>query len=149
MQYGSYALAERINREVNEAVGYCSDMELFGRGDFWTVVESLGDCDDYTLTKRARLIRAGFPLYALRIVVVFTETPAGRARLNRRIAGEDFIEGDHAALICSTERGDFLADNRFPHLIPLSLTGYTIDRMQIAGASAWEYGQYLAARLNQ
>lgn len=141
MQTGPFDQAERVNREVNGSITYRSDQELFNRPDFWTIVQTAGDCDDYSLTKRHRLLLLGWPLEALRLAVVFTDTYEGQFRLRMRRGGLDNWMGDHLNLIASTERGDFCLDNMFPHPIELSLTGHTIDRIQMPGRFEWEYGR--------
>ena len=50
---------DSINREVNRAMRPATDLETFGRLDHWQVSGSAGDCEDYALTKRARLALIG------------------------------------------------------------------------------------------
>lgn len=141
MQTGPFKEAERVNREVNGAVVYRTDLEQFNRPDFWAIVQNAGDCDDYSLTKRHRLLLLGWPIEALRLAVVFTDTHEGRFRLGMRRSGFNAYLGDHLILVASTERGDFCLDNMFPHPIELSLTGHSIDRIQMPGRFEWEYGR--------
>lgn len=54
-----------VDRQVNSSIKYKSE-----RGDQWSSDVSVGDCDDYVMTKRRRLIQAGFPPRALIPVVV-------------------------------------------------------------------------------
>lgn len=86
----SLATLKRVNRETNRAIRPRHD-----RRDVWSVNVQSGDCEDYALTKRAKLIKKGFPASALRMAVA--KTPYG--------------EG-HAVLVVSTNRGDFVLDNR-------------------------------------
>jgi predicted transglutaminase-like cysteine proteinase len=81
---------ERINRSVNRAIRPRSD-----RNDRWDADVSAGDCEDYVLTKRRRLMAAGLPPAALRIAVARTATGEG-----------------HAILLARTEDGDLILDNR-------------------------------------
>lgn len=132
----------RVNFEVNGDIRYRTDMELYGRADFWAVVQGRGegDCDDYTLTKRARLLAAAVPLELLRIAVVFTETAEGRERLGLKRGGAPSVMGDHAVLIAREPGGDWVMDNRFSTLMPFSETGYDLDRIQVVGRHEWEHG---------
>jgi predicted transglutaminase-like cysteine proteinase len=137
-----YEALERINFEVNNDIQYRTDIDLYGRGDFWAIVQGRGqgDCEDYALTKRARLTALGVPLELLRLALVFTETRQGRDRLAMKRRGEPGVMGDHAILVGRAPNGDWNLDNRFPLLTRLSETGYDLDRIQIAGTYRWEHG---------
>lgn len=83
---------KRVNLSVNNAIRPKND----SRGkDVWTLNASTGDCEDYVITKRSRLIKMGLPAGALRIA--YAKTRAG--------------EG-HAVLIVKTSQGDYVLDNR-------------------------------------
>lgn len=141
MSIDIHELAAQVNFAVNSDVRYRVDMELYGRAEFWTVVRGMGegDCDDYALTKRYRLLEAGVPLELLRLAVVFTETEEGRGRLRAKRSGIDTM-GDHALLVVSAPNGDWLLDNRMPLLTPMSDTGYDLDRIQVPHTFVWEHG---------
>lgn len=62
----------------------------------WTVEPAIGDCEDYAVTKLARLLAAGFPRSALRLVIA-------------RIAASGTY---HAVLAVETDRGTLILDNR-------------------------------------
>ena len=81
-----------INAQVNREIRYTDDPS---DKDLWRAGVSAGDCDDYALTKRQRLLDAGWPSSALRIATVRTEGGIG-----------------HAVLVVSTTEGDFVLDNR-------------------------------------
>lgn len=83
---------QRINSEINTAIVYVG--ELDGQ-DEWKLNPASGDCDDYAVTKRQRLLRAGWPSGALRIATA--RTPSGIG---------------HAVLVVSTTQGDLVLDNR-------------------------------------
>jgi len=88
------AMAEldRINREINATIIPTTDMELYGVEDYWTLPrQGRGDCEDYALLKRQRLIRAGWAPSALLMTVVFDEKREGHAVLTARTADGDFI----------------------------------------------------------
>ncbi|MCE7030866.1 transglutaminase-like cysteine peptidase [Jiella avicenniae] len=84
------ALIARTNWQVNSRIRPTNE-----RSDTWRADVSSGDCEDFALTKRRHLIKAGLPSSALRIAVA--KTPSG--------------EG-HAVLVVKTTRGDFVLDNR-------------------------------------
>lgn len=83
---------QRINSEINTAIVYVS--ELAGQ-DEWKLSPTSGDCDDYAVTKRQRLLRAGWPSGALRTATARTMSGIG-----------------HAVLFVSTTQGDMVLDNR-------------------------------------
>lgn len=83
---------QSINVEVNRQIRYQDDRS---GGDVWSVGVLAGDCDDYALTKRQRLLDAGWPSGVLRIATAKTEQGVG-----------------HAVLVVSTSEGDLVLDNR-------------------------------------
>ncbi len=88
------ALAEldRVNRQVNAEIEPVTDMEQYAVEDYWTLPRSgKGDCEDYALLKRQRLMKAGWPASALLITVVFDEKREGHAVLTARTADGDLI----------------------------------------------------------
>jgi predicted transglutaminase-like cysteine proteinase len=90
----------RVNREVNRAIRPMTDLALYGETDRWTRPIAFagvivgGDCEDYALEKRARLLALGWPMEALRLVTVHAPGV-----------------GLHAVLVVNTDRGDFVLDN--------------------------------------
>ena len=60
------ARLDAVNRAVNEAIRYQSDMQQFGEADRWlsplaAFTSRLGDCEDYVIAKYFALREAGFP----------------------------------------------------------------------------------------
>ena len=96
----SLAILKRVNREVNQAI-----LPLNDKGDVWQVNVRSGDCEDFALTKKARLLKLGFPANALRMAVAKTRRGEG-----------------HAVLIISTDRGDLVLDNRDNIILPYNDT---------------------------
>ena len=135
-----YSTMERINALVNAGTRYRSDLSLYGQPEFWACADGEGDCEDYALAKRRRLLAAGFPPESLRLAVVFTETTEGRYWLERKRLGWG-VGGDHAVLVVTVPEGDWILDNRHPGPETLAATGYVIDRIQIAGTKEWEHGE--------
>ena len=109
-----------INYTVNNSVEPLTDDEIYGVEERWTYPGSVGDCEDYVVTKRARLIRMGLPPGALRIA--FAKTRSG--------------EG-HAVLIVRTTKGDYVLDNRTSAIRPMSQTGLRFISMSTANPKKW------------
>jgi predicted transglutaminase-like cysteine proteinase len=83
-------------RQVNTQVNRSIDPRYDNKGDDeWQADVSSGDCEDYALTKRRRLIELGWSPNALRMAIAYTPDNSG-----------------HAVLVVSTTKGDFVLDNR-------------------------------------
>lgn len=98
IQLTSARLSElkQVNDEVNATVIPITDLEHYGKVDWWTYpVDGKGDCEDYVLEKRRRLIAHGWPESTLLITVVQDENSEG-----------------HAILTVRTNEGDFVLDNK-------------------------------------
>lgn len=96
-----------VNRSVNERIKPVTDMELYGREEFWTYPTNQGDCEDYVVLKRRILMQRGWPSSALLITVVRDETGEG-----------------HAVLTVRTKQGDFILDNKVDTVRLWSQTPY-------------------------
>lgn len=97
----------RINRAVNASI-----MPKTEKVEKWTLEPKSGDCEDYAITKRHRLIRAGIPAGSLRIAVV--TIPSGER---------------HAILIVRTNVGNLAMDNLTGKIKEFSSTGYRMTWM--------------------
>jgi predicted transglutaminase-like cysteine proteinase len=86
---------DRINRAVNREIQAATDWEIYGQTEYWTIPTSKGDCEDYALLKRKRLLARGWPASALLLTVVRDEKGEG-----------------HAVLTARTQQGDFILDNK-------------------------------------
>jgi predicted transglutaminase-like cysteine proteinase len=104
---------DRVNRAVNRMIRPVRETGRGIDGDRWLIAPASGDCDDYAVTKRHRLVAAGWPPAALRIAVVFT--PQG--------------EG-HAVLVVRTDAGDVVLDNRTDRILGWDKTGLRFVKMQ-------------------
>jgi predicted transglutaminase-like cysteine proteinase len=116
MDNATLAHLDRVNRAVNKAIKPRAD----GRADRWNVGKTVGDCEDYVLAKRARLIADGFPPSAMRIAYVKTS------------AGEG-----HAILVVKTDQGDYVLDNLSRSLLSLRKSGYQVLSMSGADPLVW------------
>jgi predicted transglutaminase-like cysteine proteinase len=104
----------RINREVNDTVEPVSDLEQWGTLERWSYpTTGKGDCEDYVLEKRKRLIEAGWPRQSLLITVV-----------------RDTKGDGHAVLTVKTDRGDFVLDNQEARVKGWLDTGYRFVKRQ-------------------
>lgn len=86
---------DTINRTVNREIAPATDMEIYGQAEYWTIPTTRGDCEDYALLKRKRLMERGWPASALLMTVVRDEKGEG-----------------HAVLTARTLQGDFILDNK-------------------------------------
>jgi predicted transglutaminase-like cysteine proteinase len=104
----------RINRDVNSEIEPMSDMEQWGTLEKWSYpTTGKGDCEDYALEKRRRLIDAGWPRQSLLITVVREKNGNG-----------------HAVLTVKTDRGDFILDNQEARIKAWTDTGYRFIKRQ-------------------
>ena len=86
-----FAELDNVNRSVNHDIEPVTDIDLYGITDYWTIPTAKGDCEDYVLLKRKRLIALGWPPSALLITVVRDERGEGHAVLTARTAQGDFV----------------------------------------------------------
>lgn len=113
-----FSTLHAVNTQVNAAIR----PQANPRGG-WKVNPVAGDCNDYALTKRSRLIALGVPAGALRLAVTAT----------RR--GEK-----HLILIVKTTSGDVVLDNLSRTVKTLQDTGYPILAMSGANPRRWTAG---------
>ena len=83
-----------INLNVNQSVMPMTDQDNYGVVERWEIPVRVGDCEDYVLAKMINLSKAGIPLGAMRVTVVYDEQ-----------------DGGHAVLTIVTDKGDFILDN--------------------------------------
>ncbi|MFT5509668.1 MAG: putative transglutaminase-like cysteine proteinase [Hyphomicrobiaceae bacterium] len=96
-----------VNRSINTKIKPVTDMELYGREEFWTYPTTQGDCEDYVVLKRRILMSRGWPSSALLITVVRDENGDG-----------------HAVLTVRTKQGDYVLDNKVDDVRLWSQTPY-------------------------
>lgn len=103
-----------VNTVVNEAIRPMSDRDIFGKEEVWTYpANGVGDCEDYVLEKRRKLVKSGLSLANLLITVV------------RKPDGEG-----HAVLTVRTDQGDYVLDNLINAVRPWQKTGYKYLKRQ-------------------
>ena len=104
----------KINADVNRSIKPVTDQEHWGTPERWSYpTDGKGDCEDYVLEKRRRLVQAGFPINTLLITVV------------RDLKGDG-----HAVLTVKTDRGDFVLDNQEAKILAWRDTGYRYIKRQ-------------------
>ena len=108
-------LIYQVNAFVNGKIAPVSDEELYGKPEYWTFPTDAGDCEDYLLLKKRYLESLGFPATALLITVVLDEKQQG-----------------HAVLTVTTDKGDFVLDNRRNDVLRWNDTDYTFLKRQSA-----------------
>ncbi|ASY62693.1 hypothetical protein SJ05684_c12380 [Sinorhizobium sojae CCBAU 05684] len=102
-----------VNHQVNQAIMPLTDMEIHGAEEKWSYPDVVGDCEDYVLLKRRKLIERGFSPADLLITVVLQPNGDG-----------------HAVLTVRTDRGDFILDNMRSKVLRWSETDYTFLKRQ-------------------
>jgi predicted transglutaminase-like cysteine proteinase len=114
---------QSVNQEVNLAVKPVSDQAQYGVIEHWTYpTTGMGDCEDYVLLKKRKLMQLGWPAGALLITVVRDENDEG-----------------HAVLSVRTDRGDLILDNKHSRILAWHNTPYIfIKRQSGVRTQAWE-----------
>ena len=103
---------ERVNNEVNRAIIPERNVEGLA-GEKWLISPRSGDCNDYAVTKRHKLLVRGWPARALLLSEVVTSW------------GEH-----HLVLVVRTQNGDFVADSLTPKIRSWSKAPYQWVRIQ-------------------
>lgn len=110
-----------VNYTVNSDIQPMTDMEMYGVEEVWSYPDTVGDCEDYVLLKRKRLIEAGISPTNLLITVVLQPNGEG-----------------HAVLTVRTDRGDFVLDNMRNKVLLWSETEYRfLKRQSSVHAGKW------------
>ena len=105
-----------VNRTVNLAIAPRNDVGT----DKWLINVSVGDCEEYVLAKRAKLIKTGVPAGALRIATATTKEGVG-----------------HAVLIVRTHKGDMVLDNLTNAIKTWDKVEHTFIAISGANPSKW------------
>lgn len=103
-----------INAAVNREIHPITDQDHWGVPELWSYpTDGKGDCEDFVLEKRRRLIQAGFLVQTLLITIVRDQNDDG-----------------HAVLTIKTDRGDFVLDNQVGKILAWKETGYRFIKRQ-------------------
>jgi predicted transglutaminase-like cysteine proteinase len=106
-------LLRKVNKQVNEAITYLSDIENYGvenhaiaepplRKPKGMPMGKYGDCEDFALTKEKRLRESGWPPHQMRTVTV-------------RVPNRPTL---HAVLLVETDKGTLVLDSYDNMIIP-------------------------------
>lgn len=110
------------NAETNFSIKPITDLEFYGVEEHWTFPSTHGDCEDYVLLKRHKLMKMGWPASALLVTVV------------RQKSGDG-----HAVLTVRTNRGDYILDNLNDRIEAWNNTEYTyLKRVSPRNSGWWE-----------
>jgi predicted transglutaminase-like cysteine proteinase len=116
-----WAAIVKINNAVNLEVTPLTDMEIWGQEELWSYPDGQGDCEDYVLEKRRRLMALGVPAGDLMITVV------------RQANGDG-----HAVLTVRTSNGEYILDNLEPRVLAWADTDYTyLKRQSERNSGVW------------
>ena len=98
-----------------------AELEVYGQAEYWTIPVHRGDCEDYALLKRKRLIARGWPESSLLMTVVRDEKGEG-----------------HAVLTARTLQGDFILDNKIDEVKVWHRTRYDyVMRQSYLNVQIW------------
>lgn len=104
----------KINRAANAAIRPVSDLAQYHVAEKWALPTARGgDCEDYALYKKAKLLKAGFSPDRLLLAAVL-----------------DRQGKSHAVLVLRTDGADLVLDNLRSSVKRWDETGYTFLRMQ-------------------
>ncbi len=110
-----------INNAFNATVAPRTDLEMWGRPEYWSYPSYQGDCEDYVLAKRRALMDEGVPTGSLLITVV--KQPSGDG---------------HAVLTIRTDLGDYILDNLEPRVLAWQDTEYRyLKRQSTRNSGTW------------
>lgn len=116
-----WRLVTQVNLKVNREIDPVTDMDHWGVVERWDMAEDgRGDCEEFVNVKRKRLVEAGVPRRALRIVVVLDEENAG-----------------HAVLMLRTHGGDYILDNKRNAVLLWHQTGYVFVKRESQDRVGW------------
>jgi predicted transglutaminase-like cysteine proteinase len=117
----NWTLLQNVNAQVNRQIKPITDEEHWGVVDRWSFPnDGSGDCEDYQLLKRQKLVAAGLSRRSLRMTVVIDEKGEG-----------------HAVLMARTTRGDLILDNKTDRVMHWHETGYVYVKREGHGDARW------------
>lgn len=109
------SLLERINRKVNAEIAFTPDLPGERGEECWEFpAKGEGDCEDFALEKRRRLVAEGVPSAALTMAIVHHEVR--------------FFP--HAVLLAETTRGTWVLDNLVDELVCWDAVPYRYERRE-------------------
>lgn len=104
-----------VNLAVNRAIKPTSDRTAFGRKEYWTEKARSGDCEDFALAKRAKLMRRGYNSSQLLLTMGYKGSEA------------------HTVLVVRTRDGDYVLDNLSDDVQPVQSARMSFRKIQSPG----------------
>jgi predicted transglutaminase-like cysteine proteinase len=109
------SLLEEVNRNVNAEIVFVPDPDHWGAEELWCYPEDgKGDCEDFALEKRRRLVALGLPSASLTMAIA--------------IHAREYF--GHAVLLAETSAGTFVLDNLGDALLCWDETPYIWERRE-------------------
>jgi predicted transglutaminase-like cysteine proteinase len=109
---GLFEKLQSVTAAVNRSISPVADKDAPGMAT-WRVNAKAGNCKDYALAKRQRLLAEGLPSSAALVAIV------------RLWSGEQ-----HAVLVVRTDRGDYVLDNLDDAVRPWRRVSYRWEKIQ-------------------
>lgn len=122
-----------INYDTNQAVTPMTDKDIYGVEEYWAYLDKVGDCEDYVLLKRRKLIDAGFSPSDLLITVVLQPNGDGHAVLTVRTDRGDVFSTTCATRCCCGRIPNTLSSSASRKRIPAA--GWLQDGRAVAVGS--------------
>ncbi len=114
MTPGRWTQINEVNDYVNRNIPQIEDIDNYGTVENWTYPnERGGDCEDLALLKRKMLIERGWPASDLLITVV-----------------REWNGDGHAILVATTDKGDYVLDNKNWAIVSWAQAPYTWAKQQ-------------------
>ncbi|OCW57799.1 transglutaminase-like cysteine peptidase [Hoeflea olei] len=106
------SVLSQVNLAVNRAIAPVSDQDQYGRAEVWSADAVAGDCEDYALAKRVRLMRMGYHPEDLLLAMTYT--------------GSEY----HTVLVVRSRAGDFVLDNMRDDVVPVAASRLDFIKVQ-------------------
>lgn len=101
-----------VNLAVNRTIKPVADQTAFGRKEYWTSKARAGDCEDFALAKRVKLLSKGFKSSQLLLTM-----------------GHNGREA-HTVLVVRTRDGDYVLDNLEDEVQPVQSARMSFIKIQ-------------------
>ena len=107
-----------VNKQVNHSLTYKTDLANYDVIEKWAYpVNGFGDCEDYALLKRAKLVAAGVDPATLNVALC-----------------KDSAGNGHAVLAVDLPDATYILDNQTDEVKPWGMVPYRWDRVSIGGS---------------
>lgn len=106
------SVLNKVNKAVNRAITPAADSKVYGKREYWTANARAGDCEDFALMKRNKLLRSGFRYEHLLLAMGYS---GGEA---------------HTVLVVRTRDGDFILDNKTDAVLSVNQARFRAVKIQ-------------------